>query len=54
MKIIMIKVWKMIVKAWNYKPREIVTHHDNKPGSYYYEAQRALREKRKDYEDGKL
>ena len=23
------------------------THHDNRPGSYYYESQRALRDKRR-------
>jgi len=28
--------------------REDTTHHDNKPGSYYYESQRALREKREE------
>ena len=28
--------------------REDTTHHDNRPGSYYYESQRALREKREE------
>ena len=42
------KIWYLLKKAWNYKPREIITHHDNRPGSYYYESQRALREARED------
>ena len=25
------------------------THHDNRPGSHYYESQRALREKREEH-----
>ena len=28
--------------------KEDTTHHDNRPGSYYYESQRALREKREE------
>lgn len=31
----------------SFPPRE--THRDNRPGSYYYESQRALREKREEH-----
>ena len=33
------------------KERKI--HHDNRPGSHYYESQRALRDARSDYENGR-
>ena len=42
------KLWYLIKKAWNHKPREIVRHHDNRSGSYYRIASDNLRQTRKD------
>jgi len=41
------KVWYLFKKAWNYKPREIVPHHDSQPYSHYQVSQRALRDARR-------
>lgn len=54
MKKLIKKAWCLLKKAWSYKPREIIPHHDSRPNSYYQTSQRALRDKRSDYLEGRL
>ena len=41
------RIWHLIKKAWNHKPREIVPHHDSRTNSHYQISQQALRDARK-------
>mgnify|MGYP003150290259 FL=1 len=47
------KMWNLLKKAWNYEPREIVRHHDNQPYSHFKISSQALKDARKDYEEGR-